>query len=79
VSDEISVDLLQTPGYNQALNQIALWMLVLSPLSKFALTYRPVNVMLEVMLSLEADVLRVSPEGTSKPARNLSPHYIFKI
>jgi len=82
VSDEISVDLLRTPGYNQALNQVALWMLVFSPLSKFALSTRPVNVMLEVMLGLESDVPQVSTEDRSNPAKNLvhgSPsHYIIK-
>ncbi|KAH7924856.1 hypothetical protein BV22DRAFT_1012389 [Leucogyrophana mollusca] len=54
VSDEISKDLLATPGYNPLLNKIALWMLVISPLTKFALSTRPLNVILELMLGLEA-------------------------
>lgn len=32
VSEEISMDLLRTPGYNLILNQLALWMLVVTPL-----------------------------------------------
>lgn len=40
---QVSRDLLQTPGYNPFLNQAALWMLVISPLSKFALCTRPVS------------------------------------
>lgn len=42
VSDEVSQNLLGVPGYNPWLNKIALWMLVLNPLSKFALSARPV-------------------------------------
>ncbi|KAE9410908.1 hypothetical protein BT96DRAFT_969183 [Gymnopus androsaceus JB14] len=60
VSDEISMDLLKTPGYNPVMNEAALWMLVLSPLSKFALTTQPLNAVLEVLLGLEAAV--ASPE-----------------
>jgi len=52
VSDEISVDLLRTPGYNPGLNKILLWMLVISPLTKFALTTQPMNVTIEVLLGL---------------------------
>ncbi|KAG9100534.1 hypothetical protein FRC06_004039 [Ceratobasidium sp. 370] len=33
VSDEVSVDLMRTPGYNQTLNKVAVWMLVISPLA----------------------------------------------
>ncbi|KAJ7042541.1 transmembrane amino acid transporter protein-domain-containing protein [Mycena alexandri] len=53
VSGEISMDLLRTPGYNKALNHLALWMLVLSPLSKFALTTRPLLTTLEILLGIE--------------------------
>ncbi|KAJ4486341.1 transmembrane amino acid transporter protein-domain-containing protein [Lentinula aciculospora] len=53
VSDEISMDLLKTPGYNYIMNQAALWMLVISPLSKFALTTQPLNAVLEVLIGLE--------------------------
>ncbi|KAF7316812.1 Aa-trans domain-containing protein [Mycena chlorophos] len=53
VSAEISIDLLATPGYNVALNQAALWMLVLSPLSKFALTTQPLNTAIEILLGTD--------------------------
>ncbi|KAG7443486.1 uncharacterized protein BT62DRAFT_333748 [Guyanagaster necrorhizus] len=47
VSEEISRDLLRTPGYNAVLNKICLWMLVVSPLSKFALVVQPLNATVE--------------------------------
>ncbi|KAJ7169584.1 transmembrane amino acid transporter protein-domain-containing protein [Mycena filopes] len=53
VSGEISIDLLRTPGYNKSLNHLALWMLVLSPLSKFALTTQPLTATLEILLGIE--------------------------
>ncbi|KAG7099387.1 hypothetical protein E1B28_001242 [Marasmius oreades] len=56
VSDEISTDLLKTSGYNPYLNEIALWMLVVSPLSKFALTTQPLNSALEVLFGTESAV-----------------------
>ncbi|GLB36321.1 putative transmembrane amino acid transporter protein [Lyophyllum shimeji] len=66
VSDEISIDLLQTPGYNPTLNQIALWMLVISPLTKFALTTQPLNVTIEILFGIEAP-LAAPEEMVSKP------------
>ncbi|KAJ6615354.1 transmembrane amino acid transporter protein-domain-containing protein [Mycena sp. CBHHK59/15] len=48
-----SMDLLNTPGYNTALNQAALWMLVLSPLSKFALTTQPLNTTIQILLGID--------------------------
>lgn len=53
VSDEISTDLLATPGYNVFINQVAVWSLVIMPLTKFALTTRPVNITLEIILGLD--------------------------
>lgn len=38
---QISMDLLNTPGYNTALNQVALWMLVISPLWVALSLYNP--------------------------------------
>ncbi|KAF8213380.1 transmembrane amino acid transporter protein-domain-containing protein [Mycena galopus ATCC 62051] len=54
VSGEISMDLLKIEGYNRPLNHFALWMLVLSPLSKFALTTQPLAATLEILLRIEA-------------------------
>ncbi|KAJ7468733.1 transmembrane amino acid transporter protein-domain-containing protein [Mycena latifolia] len=56
VSAEISIDLLSTPGYNTALNEAALWMLVLSPLSKFALTTQPLNTAIQILLGIDRPV-----------------------
>ncbi|KAI0068476.1 hypothetical protein BV25DRAFT_1846580 [Artomyces pyxidatus] len=53
VMDEISQNLLQVPGYSPVLNKIALWMLVITPLTKFALGSRPLNLTLEVLLGLD--------------------------
>ncbi|KAG7450339.1 uncharacterized protein BT62DRAFT_506326 [Guyanagaster necrorhizus] len=53
VSEEISMDLLRTPGYNPALNQACLWMLVISPLSKFALATQPLNATVEILLGID--------------------------
>ncbi|KAJ7657800.1 transmembrane amino acid transporter protein-domain-containing protein [Mycena polygramma] len=56
VSQEISMDLLSTPGYNTALNQAALWMLVLSPLSKFALTTQPLNTAIQILIGIDSPI-----------------------
>ncbi|KAJ7357064.1 transmembrane amino acid transporter protein-domain-containing protein [Mycena albidolilacea] len=53
VSGEISMDLLKMDGYNKPLNHFALWMLALSPLSKFALTTQPLTATLEILLRIE--------------------------
>ncbi|KAL4243589.1 amino acid/polyamine transporter 2 family protein [Abortiporus biennis] len=53
VSDEFSRDLMKIPGYNPTLNQIALWGLVLAPLSKYALATRPLNITLELLLGID--------------------------
>ncbi|KAJ6627226.1 transmembrane amino acid transporter protein-domain-containing protein [Mycena sp. CBHHK59/15] len=65
VNGEISIDLLKTAGYNKPLNQLALWMLVLSPLSKFALTTQPITATLEILLHIE-EPLPSSNEATGK-------------
>ncbi|KAH9486763.1 Vacuolar amino acid transporter 1 [Psilocybe cubensis] len=60
VSDEISLNLLSTPGYNPFLNTLCLWMLVLSPLSKFALNTQPLNTTVEILLGIDTPIS--SPE-----------------
>ncbi|TFK40992.1 transmembrane amino acid transporter protein-domain-containing protein [Crucibulum laeve] len=70
VSDEISMDLLNTKGYNPILNQAALWMLVVSPLSKFALNTQPLNATIEILLGLDTPIsspeeLALKPDGLS--------------
>ncbi|EJD55658.1 hypothetical protein AURDEDRAFT_49921 [Auricularia subglabra TFB-10046 SS5] len=54
VSQEISQDLLHTPGYSLPLNKLCVWMLVIVPLTKFALAARPLNITLELLLGLGA-------------------------
>jgi hypothetical protein len=39
---QITKDLARTPGFPPLLNQIALWTIVLNPVTKFALATRPV-------------------------------------
>ncbi|KAF8912834.1 transmembrane amino acid transporter protein-domain-containing protein [Gymnopilus junonius] len=53
VSDEVSIDLLKTAGYNPFLNNLCLWMLVLNPLSKFALSMLPLNATIEILLGID--------------------------
>ncbi|KIK71192.1 hypothetical protein GYMLUDRAFT_235550 [Collybiopsis luxurians FD-317 M1] len=72
VSDEVSMDLLKTEGYNPLLNRMLLWMLVISPLSKFALTTQPLNAVLEVLLGLEPAA--ASPEDMAIKMSNPSPN-----
>ncbi|OJT11826.1 Vacuolar amino acid transporter 1 [Trametes pubescens] len=62
VSDEFSQDLIKH-NVHPSLNTIALWGLVITPLSKFALAARPLNVTLEVILGI--DTSGVAPSSTS--------------
>ncbi|KAG8936618.1 hypothetical protein FRC02_000611 [Tulasnella sp. 418] len=73
VSDEVSQDLLKTPGYNAFLNQIAVWMLVLSPLTKFSLTARPLSVTLEIMLGIEESTSPIPPHNQHTHGQHTKP------
>lgn len=58
VEPQFSQELTITPGYNPTLNRLAVWGLVIAPLSKFALATRPVShyivaSLLTLVLSLE--------------------------
>ncbi|KAF7345032.1 Aa-trans domain-containing protein [Mycena venus] len=70
VSQEISMDLLATPGYNAALNEAALWMLVISPLSKFALTTQPLNTAIQILIGIDSPI--AAPEELE--AKLAEPH-----
>ncbi|KAG8856309.1 hypothetical protein FRB96_006460 [Tulasnella sp. 330] len=70
VSAEVSQDLLKVVGYNPFLNKLALWMLVLSPITKFPLCARPVCVTIEIWLGIE------EPLGAAVPAHNKAAHHI---
>lgn len=53
VSDEITRELLDPfYGYPRALNMFAVWMIVVTPLTKFGLCSRPLNVAVEGFLAL---------------------------
>ncbi|PWY97614.1 hypothetical protein BCV70DRAFT_221450 [Testicularia cyperi] len=53
VSDEITRDLARTPGFPVALNGIAIWLIVINPLSKFALATRPIQTTFEILLGID--------------------------
>lgn len=53
VAHEISQDLLRTPGFDPALNALCVWLLVVVPLTKFALASRPLNITIELLVGLE--------------------------
>jgi vesicular inhibitory amino acid transporter len=53
VSDEISKDMMNPiMKYPETLNQVALWMIVLVPLTKYGLTSRPLHVAVESFLGI---------------------------
>ncbi|KZW02702.1 hypothetical protein EXIGLDRAFT_714402 [Exidia glandulosa HHB12029] len=54
ISPEISQDLLHMPGYNASLNELCVWMLVVVPLTKYALASRPLNITVELLLGLNS-------------------------
>ncbi|TFK30607.1 hypothetical protein FA15DRAFT_662607 [Coprinopsis marcescibilis] len=75
VSDEISIDLLNTPGYSPLLNRMCLWLLVISPLSKFGLNTQPLNTTIEILLGIDTPNFGSPEELVSKPdALSISPH-----
>ncbi|EJD33904.1 hypothetical protein AURDEDRAFT_177034 [Auricularia subglabra TFB-10046 SS5] len=63
VSQEISQDLLHTPGYSLPLNKLCVWILVIVSLTKFVLAARPLNITLELLLGLGA------PDGARADAK----------
>lgn len=65
VSDEFSQELMRIPGYNPVLNRVAVWGLVIAPLSKFALATRPLNITLEIILGIETSAASVDDHGIS--------------
>lgn len=54
VSDEITRDLAKTSGYPVTLNKFAIWLIVINPLSKFALATRPIQTTFEILLGVDA-------------------------
>ncbi|KAF5337361.1 hypothetical protein D9611_003336 [Ephemerocybe angulata] len=76
VHDEISLDLLLTPGYSPLLNQICLWLLVISPISKFGLNAQPLNTTIEILLGLDTSTFSSPEDLAAKPdgMSTISPH-----
>lgn len=65
VSDEITRDIAQTRGYPRILNKVAIWLIIINPLSKFALAARPVVTTLELLLGVEVSQTRTHADGDS--------------
>ncbi|KAG8903037.1 hypothetical protein FRB99_003807 [Tulasnella sp. 403] len=74
VHDEVSQDLLRTPGYSVFFNKLALWMLVMSPLTKFSLSARPMNVTIEILLGIEESSPVPSHNKPRQPDAHNDPH-----
>lgn len=71
VSDEITKDLARTPGFPVALNSVAIWLIVINPLSKFALATRPIQTTFEIMLGID-DQTAVRLQNRNVKARRRS-------
>lgn len=53
VSDEITRDVARTEGYPRVLNRLAICLIIINPLSKFALAARPILTTVEVLLGID--------------------------
>lgn len=72
VSQEITQDILRTPGYPWTINRIAIWMVGINPIAKFALCTRPLNVTIEHLLNLNTIVDLSDPHGPPAQKRPAS-------
>lgn len=76
VSDEITKDLAKTTGFPIWLNSIAIWLIVINPLSKFALATRPIQTTFEILLGIDdqtaAKVKRVNRGRRRSSAREVN-------
>ncbi|CAG8445613.1 3682_t:CDS:2 [Ambispora leptoticha] len=45
---EITQNIMSTPGYNRILNQMVIWLVAFNPIAKYALTLNPINLTLEI-------------------------------
>lgn len=77
VSEEITKDLAKTPGFPVVLNSIAIWLIVINPLSKFALATRPIQTTFEILLGIDDQTAarmersRMSKSRRSSAARSI--------
>ncbi|TFY68341.1 hypothetical protein EVJ58_g1054 [Rhodofomes roseus] len=69
VSEEFSQDIAKYSPF-PVLNKIALWGLVLAPLSKFALATRPLNLTLEMMLGIDSGSGMLDDHGIKAPSQD---------
>ncbi|KZT74700.1 hypothetical protein DAEQUDRAFT_700682 [Daedalea quercina L-15889] len=69
VSEEFSQDIAKYSPF-PVLNKIALWGLVLAPLSKFALATRPLNLTLEMMLGIDSSSGTLDDHGVKVPSQD---------
>lgn len=72
VSDEITRNLAHTKGYPRVLNKVALCLIIINPLSKFALAARPVVTTIELLLGVEQSQIGGN-KGTGSPGPPQSP------
>ena len=69
VSQEITQDLLRTPGYPPFINRCMIWMIGINPVAKFALCTRPLNITIEHLLNLTALDDMSDPHAPAAPKR----------
>ncbi|TKY86186.1 hypothetical protein EX895_005011 [Sporisorium graminicola] len=72
VSDEITKDLARTPGFPVVLTSIAIWLIVINPLSKFALATRPIQTTFEILLGIDDQTAARVERQASKARRRSS-------
>ncbi|KAL6299652.1 transmembrane amino acid transporter protein-domain-containing protein [Sparassis latifolia] len=72
VSDEFSQDLAKYSVY-PVLNKVALWGLVLTPISKYALSTRPLNITMEIVLGLETNTAPTSEHTAKSTTQGAEP------
>ncbi|KAI0932302.1 hypothetical protein AcW2_000971 [Taiwanofungus camphoratus] len=72
VSDEFSQDLVKH-SVHPVLTKIALWGLVVSPLSKFALSTRPLNLTLEMILGIETSSILLDDHSAKPTSQRSEP------
>ncbi|KZO96226.1 hypothetical protein CALVIDRAFT_515013 [Calocera viscosa TUFC12733] len=73
VSDEVSKDLVNTPGYPKWLNVVMAVGLVINPLSKYALCTRPLSTTIESLLGLHDTPVGGDPHGHPAPSSEVKP------
>jgi vesicular inhibitory amino acid transporter len=72
VSDEITRDVAQTKAYPQLLTKIAVWLIVVVPLTKFALASRPVLGIFEGLLGVEEPQTIAEADGHNEESNTMA-------